>query len=105
MLQGIIMKKILDIIMKRLLKDFKLVKLLKYVEEPNELDGKMEEVLGEIEKIKILQKSGAKSVNKALSYIEEMEKEIAMIKAIAHKPIDGLTDRLNKLEKKLKIFK
>ena len=34
-----------------------------------------------------------------------MEKDIAEIKAIAHKPVDGLNDRLDKLEKKLKLFK
>ena len=89
--------KILENIVKQLLKKFKLDKLLKYVEEPNELDEKMEEVLEEIENIKILQKSGAKSINKALSYIEEVEKDIADIKAIAHK--------FDKLEKKLKILK
>ena len=91
MLQGLIVKKILDIIMKQLLKQFKLDKIQKYVEEPNELDRQV--------------KSIQKSVNKYGQYIEEIEKDIAQIKAVSHKPIDGLTNRLNKLEKKLKIFK
>ena len=38
MLQGIIVKKILDSIMKQLLKQFKLDKIQAYVEKPNELD-------------------------------------------------------------------
>lgn len=87
MLQGILIKKVINLIAKQ----FKLDKILKYVEEPNELDRQV--------------KSLQKSVNKYGKYIEEMEKDIAEIKAVAHKPIDGLTDRLNKLEKKLKIFK
>ena len=77
MLQNILIKKIVDIIMKQ----FKLDDVNKQI------------------------KSIQKSVSKYGKYIEEMEKDIAEIKAIAHKPIDGLTDRLNRLEKKLKIFK
>ena len=87
MLQGILIKKVINLIAKQ----FKLDKILKYVEEPNELDRQV--------------KSLQKSVNKYGKYIEEMEKDIADIKAVAHKPIDGLTDRLKKLEKKVKIFK
>ena len=87
MLQGILIKKVINLIAKQ----FKLDKILKYVEEPNELDRQV--------------KSLQRYVNKYGKYIEEMEKDIAEIKAVAHKPIDGLTDRLNKLEKKLKIFK
>ena len=77
MLQGMLIKKIVDIIMKQF---------------------KLDEVNKQIKSIQ-------RSVNKYGKYIEEMEKDIAEIKAVAHKPIDGLTDRLNKLEKKLKIFK
>ena len=87
MLQGILIKKVINLIAKQ----FKLDKILKYVEQPNELDRQV--------------KSLQRSVNKYGKYIEEMEKDIAEIKAVAHKPIDGLTDRLKKLEKKVKIFK
>ena len=38
MIQGIIVKKVLDLVMKQILKQFKLDKIQKYVEEPNELD-------------------------------------------------------------------
>ena len=60
----------------------------KYVNKPNELDKQF--------------KSLQKSVNKYGKYIEEIEKDIAEIKSISHKPINGLTDRLKKLEKKAK---
>ena len=86
MLQGVIIKKVMEVVMKQLLKQFKLDKIQKYVEEPNELDKQV--------------KSLQKSVNKYGKYIEEIEKDIAEIKSISHKPINGLTDRLKKLEKK-----
>ena len=38
MLQGILVKKVLDLVMKQVLKQFNLDKIQKYVEEPNELD-------------------------------------------------------------------
>lgn len=67
MLQGIIIKKIVDIIMKQ----FKLDEIKKYVEEPNELDRQV--------------KSMKKSINKYGKYIEEMEKDVADIKAMMKK--------------------
>ena len=86
MIQGFIIKKVIELVMKQLLKQFKLDKIQKYVEEPNELDKQV--------------KSLQKSVNKYGKYIEEIEKDIAEIKSISHKPINGLKDRLKKLEKK-----
>ena len=38
MLQGIIIKKVLDLVMKQILKKFNLDKIQKYVDEPNELE-------------------------------------------------------------------
>jgi len=72
MLQGIIIKKIVNIIMKQ----FKLDEILKYVQEPNELDKKV--------------KAMNKTLNKYGKYIENVEKDIADLKAI---------------KKKLKLFK
>ena len=86
MLQGIIIKKVMELVMKQLLKQFKLDKIQKYVEEPNELDKQV--------------KSLQKTVNKYGKYIEKIEKDIAKVKSVAHTPIDGLTDRLNNLEEK-----
>ena len=88
MLQGMIVKKVLDLVLKQLLKQFKLDKIQDYVEKPNELDKQMA----------VLQRK----MDKYGKYIEEMEKDIAKIKSVAHTPIDGLSGRLDKLEKKAK---
>ena len=44
MLQGLIIKKVIDVVMKQVLKQFKLDKVLDYVEKPNELDKKVEQL-------------------------------------------------------------
>ena len=88
MLQGILVKKVLDLVLKQLLKQFKLDKIQDYVEKPNELDKQMA----------VLQRK----MDKYGKYIEEMEKDIAKIKSVAHTPVDGLSGRLDKLEKKAK---
>ncbi len=68
MLQGILVKKVLDLVMKQVLKQFKLNKVLDYVEKPNDLDKQME----------VLQKK----VNKYGKVIEEIEKDVAEVKSI-----------------------
>ena len=70
MLQGVIVKKVLDLVIKQLLKKFKLDKIQKYVEEPNELDKQV--------------KAMKKYLNKYGKYIEEAEKELAILKEMAH---------------------
>jgi len=70
MLQGVIVKKVLDLVLKQLLKKFKLDKIQKYVEEPNELDKQV--------------KTMKKDLNKYGKYIEEAEKELAILKEMAH---------------------
>ena len=70
MLQGILVKKVLDLVMKQVLKQFKLDKVLDYVEKPNDLDKQVE----------VLQKT----VNKYGKYIEELEKSAAMLKKDSH---------------------
>ena len=86
-----ILKILGKVIFKAIKRKIDLKKIDRYVNMPNELDVQMKQV--------------QKAVAKYGQYIEEMEKDIAEIKAVAHKPIDGLTDRLKKLEKKLKLFK
>ena len=61
MIQGIIIKKVLDLVMKQLMKQFKLDKIQEYVEQPNELDKQV--------------KALNKTVNKYGKYIEELEKD------------------------------
>ena len=86
MLQGLIIKKVIGVVMKQVLKQFKLDKVLDYVEKPNDLDKQM----------KVLQKK----VDKYGKVIEELEKDLAKVKSVSHAPINNLTDRLGKLENK-----
>ena len=51
MLQGLIIKKVLDLVMKQILKKFNLDKIQKYVEEPNELDEKVVALQKKINKL------------------------------------------------------
>ena len=91
MLQGIIVKKVLDLVLKQLLKQFKLDKIQDYVEKPNELDTQ----------ISVLQKK----VGRYGKTIEEIEKAMAILNKDSHPPIFGEKDknsiikRLKKLEK------
>ena len=54
MLQGIIIKKVLDLVIKQILKKFNLDKIQKYVEEPNELDKKVKALEKKLKKIEKL---------------------------------------------------
>jgi len=90
MLQGLIAKKTIDIIIKQIMKKREINKLRKYVEEDNELDIQ----------IKQLQKTVAKQGK----YIEELEKNLAIVNKYSHPPLFSLSDykdilrRLEKLE-------
>ena len=91
MLQGLIIKKVIDVVLKKIMEKHNLNKLQKYVEEDNELDKQM----------KVVQKN----LSKYGKYIEELEKEVAILKKDSHPPIfstedkNGIVKRLNKLEK------
>ena len=54
MLQGIIIKKIIGLVVKQLLKQFKLDKIQKYVEEPNDLDKKVKKIEKQLKKLEKL---------------------------------------------------
>ena len=54
MLQGLIIKKVIDIVMKQLLKQFNLDKIQKYVEQPNELDDKIKKIEKKLKKLEKL---------------------------------------------------
>jgi len=90
MLQGLIAKKTIDIILKQVMKKREINKLRKYVEEDNELDIQMKQL--------------QRTVAKQGKYIEELEKEVAILKKNAHPPIFSILDykdilkRLEKLE-------
>ena len=70
MIQGIIIKKVMDVVLKKIMEKHNLNKLQKYVEEDNELDKQMKVVL--------------KNLNKYGKYIEELEKEVAILKKDSH---------------------
>ena len=90
MLQGLIAKKTIDIILKQVMKKREINKLRKYVEEDNELDVQMKQL--------------QKTVAKQGKYIEELEKEVAILKSDSHPTIFSISDykdvlkRLGKLE-------
>ena len=85
MIQGMIIKKVIDVVLKKIMEKHNLNKLQKYVEEDNELDKQMKMV--------------QKNLNKYGKYIEELEKEVAILKKDSHPPVEGLEERLNELEK------
>ena len=90
-MQALIVKILINAIIKALNKRFNLNNIKSYVEDDNELDIKM--------------KTALKNVNKNAKYIEELEKDVAILKKDSHPPIFGKKDknniikRLKKLEK------
>ena len=78
MLKAMIAKKGLDLILKKVMQKREIKKLRKYVEEDNELDIQMKQL--------------QKTVAKQGKYIEELEKEVAILKADSHPPIFTLKD-------------
>ena len=70
MIQGILIKKVIDVVLKRIMEKHNLNKLQKYVEENNELDKQM----------KVVQKT----LSKYGKTIEELEKEIAILRKDSH---------------------
>ena len=94
MLQAFIAKKIINVVLKKIMKKREMKNLRKYVEEDNELD--------------LQSRAHAKALDKYGKTIESLEKEVAILKRDSHPPIfsrkdkSGLEDRLTKLEKKEK---
>ena len=94
MLQGLIAKKAIDIILKKMMEKREVKKLRKYVEEDNELDIQVKQL--------------NKTINKQGKYIEELEKDVAILKSDSHPPVfkensyKNILKRLKKLEKKEK---
>ena len=92
MLQGLIIKKVMDVVLKKIMEKHNLNKLQKYVEEDNELDKQMKQV--------------QKTVSKYGRILESIEKDIAQLKVDSHPPVFMKNDykdiikRLKKLEKK-----
>ena len=94
MLQAFIMKKIAGSIIKKVMEKRELKKMREYVEEDNELDIQM--------------KQAQKSLNKYGRTLENVEKDIAQLRADSHPPVfmkddyKNIIKRLKKLEKRRK---
>ena len=90
MIQGLIGKKVLAFVLKQVMKaiskKWDLDKMRSYVEDDNELD------------IQIRQQQ--KTISKQGQYIEELEKDVAMLKKDSHPPVKNVDKRLRWLEKK-----
>ena len=91
MIQGMIIKKVIDVVLKKIMEKHKLDKLQKYVEEDNELDVQVKQL--------------QKTISKQGKYIEELEKDVAVLNKDSHPPVFGKKDykdilkRLKKIEK------
>lgn len=85
MIQGIIIKKVLEIVFKKIQEKHNLKRIQKYVEEDNELDIQM--------------KQAQKTMGKYGKYIEELEKDVGQLKTDSHPPIKNLEKRIKWLEK------
>ena len=94
MIQGLIAKKAIDIILKKIMEKRELKNLKKYVEEDNDLD--------------LITKVHGRALDKYGRTIENIEKDVAILKVNAHAPVfsknahKDILKRLKKLEKKEK---
>ena len=94
MLQSLLAKKAIDIVLKKVMEKRQVKKLRKYVEEDNELDIQVRQM--------------QKTIRKQGKYIEELEKNVAILSKESHPPIfskkeyNSILRKLKKLEKKEK---
>ena len=72
MIQGMIIKKVIDVVLKKIMEKHKLDNLQKYVEEDNELDVQVKQL--------------QKTISKQGRYIEELEKDVAVLNKDSHPP-------------------
>ena len=73
MLQAIVAKKVIEMILKRVMEKKAIKNMRKYVEEENELDVQMKQL--------------QKTVAKQGKYIEELEKNVAILSKDSHPPV------------------
>ena len=91
MLQAIVAKKVIEMILKRGMEKKAIKNMRKYVEEENELDVQMKQL--------------QKTVAKQGKYIEELEKNVAILSKDSHPPVfkkkeyKDILKRLKNLEK------
>jgi uncharacterized coiled-coil DUF342 family protein len=103
-MQALIVKLLINAIIKALNKKLNLKNIKEYVEEDNELDIKVRSLFEKRAEDLMKLNSIQKSINKYGKYIEEIEKDIANVKAVAHEPVDWL-NKIKGLEKEVKVLK
>ena len=91
MIQGLVAKKVIDVVLKKIVEKHKLNKLQKYVEQDNELDLQMKQV--------------QKTISKQGRYIEELEKKVAILEKDSHPPIITKEEISVKMNQKDEIIK
>ena len=105
MIQSILGKKVKDILVKEFVKKGDIKKELKYVNDDNELDLKVKELENDRSILMKQLEITNKKIDKYGRYIEELEKNVAILTKDSHPPIFGKDDykniikRLKKLEK------
>ena len=72
MIQAFVAKKLINVALKKIMKAREIKNLRKYVEEDNELDLQI--------------RAHAKQIDKYGRYIEELEKDVAILKKDSHPP-------------------
>jgi len=96
-IQSLIVKWIIKAIMKAIEKKHDLKKIDNYVNKPNELDKKVQEL-----------ENTVTVFNKCFDNIEDnikkFEKDIVKVKEMAHKPVDWL-NKIEAIDKELKVLK
>lgn len=83
-----VVKLIFNAIMKKINEKHNLKKIDKYVNEDNELDIQL--------------RQAQKTMAKQGKYIEELEKDVAILKKDSHTPVKNIEKRIKWLEKKAK---
>ena len=105
MLQAMVAKKVIEIVLKKVMEKRAIKNMRKYVEETNELDVKVKDLENEnvilMKQIDIMNKK----IDKYSKYIEELEKNVAILSKDSHPPVfskkehKDILKRLKNLEK------
>ena len=105
MLQALVAKKVIEMVLKKVMEKRAIKNMRKYVEETNELDVKVKDL--ENENVILMKQMNVmnKKIDKYSKYIEELEKNVAILSKNSHPPVfkekehKDILNRLKKLEK------
>ena len=98
-------KKVIEIVLKKVMEKRAIKNMRKYVEETNELDVKVKDL--ENENVILMKQMDVmnKKIDKYSKYIEELEKNVAILSKDSHPPVfkkkehEDILKRLKNLEK------